>query len=75
MSERIELPYELLAEPDRTKIYNFDKMGSELTGSGSKENNSEYNWTVDDIYHQKAFGKHQINATFHYMEWKKDSTR
>ena len=31
------------------KIYNFNKWGANFTGSGSKENNSEYNWTVDNI--------------------------
>ena len=49
------------------KIYNFNKWGANFTGSGSKENNSEYNWTVDNILSYKnKFGKHAINATFVY---------
>lgn len=57
------------------KIYNFNKWGANFTGSGSKENNSEYNWTVDNILSYKnKFGKHAINATFVYGV-EKDSTR
>lgn len=49
------------------KIYNFNEWGANFTGSGSKENNSQYNWTVDNILSYKnTFGKHAINATFVY---------
>ncbi len=49
------------------KIYNFNKWGANFTGSGSKENNSQYNYTVDNILSYKnTFGKHAINATFVY---------
>lgn len=49
------------------KVYNFNKWGANFTGKGSKENNSQYNWTVDNILSYKnTFGKHAINATFVY---------
>lgn len=49
------------------KVYNFNKWGANFTGKGSKENNSQYNWTVDNILSYKnTFGKHAVNATFVY---------
>lgn len=49
------------------KVFNFNKWDENFTGSGSKENNSQYNWTVDNILSYKnTFGKHAINATFVY---------
>lgn len=49
------------------KEFNFDKWGSNFEGSGSKKNDSQYNWTVDNIVSYKnTFGKHAINATFVY---------
>lgn len=49
------------------KAFNFNKWGSNFEGEGSKENNSQYNWTIDNILSYKnTFGKHAINATFVY---------
>lgn len=49
------------------KVFNFNKWDANFTGRGSKENNSQYNWTVDNILSYKnTFGKHAINATFVY---------
>jgi TonB-linked SusC/RagA family outer membrane protein len=49
------------------KDYTFNPWGSALTGSGSKENQSQYNWTADHILTYKhAFGRHDINSTLVY---------
>lgn len=49
------------------KEYKFDPWGSDFTGSASKKNTSQYNWTVDNILsYKQTFGKHAINATFVY---------
>lgn len=48
------------------KKFQFDEWGATYTGEGSKENNSQYNCTVDNIltYNNKFANKHVINATF-----------
>lgn len=47
------------------KYFNFDEWGDTFTGSGSKENSSTYNYTVDNILtYKNSFGKHDVNATF-----------
>lgn len=49
------------------KKYNFNPWGHDLTGSGSKENESQYSWTVDNILtYKRSFDEHDINATFVY---------
>jgi len=49
------------------KEYNFNPYGSNLTGSGSKSNSSQYSWTADNILAYKhMLGKHNIDATFVY---------
>lgn len=49
------------------KLFNFNEWGSNFTGEGSKENNSTYNYTVDNILtYKNTFGKHAVNATFVY---------
>jgi TonB-linked SusC/RagA family outer membrane protein len=49
------------------KDFTFNPYGSNLTGSGSKENSSQYNWTADNILtYKRRFGKHDVNATFVY---------
>ena len=54
------------------KIYNFNKWGANFTGSGSKENNSEYNWTVDNILSYKnKFGKACNQCHFRIWSGKK----
>ena len=50
-----------------TKKYNFNPWGNNLTGVGSKKNDSEYSWTVDNILTYKhRFDDHDVNATFVY---------
>ena len=49
------------------KDYNFNKWGANFTGEASKKNDSQYNWTVDNILtYNKTFGKHAVNATLLY---------
>lgn len=49
------------------KIFNFNKWGANFEGEGSKENNSQYNWTIDNILtYKNTFGNHAINATLVY---------
>lgn len=49
------------------KDYHFDPWGSDLTGSGSKANDSQYSWTIDNIVtYKRSFDEHDINATFVY---------
>lgn len=49
------------------KLFKFNEWGSNFTGEGSKENNSTYNYTVDNILtYKNTFGKHAVNATFVY---------
>ena len=49
------------------KEYNYNALGQNYTGSASKKNTSQYNWTVDNIVsYKRTFGKHAINATFVY---------
>ena len=58
------------------KIYNFNKWGANFTGSGSKENNSEYNWTVDNILsYKKTSSESMQSMPLSYMEWKKKTVR
>ena len=46
---------------------NFNPWGANFTGSGSKSNSSQYNYTVDNIFtYKRTFGKHDVNATFLY---------
>lgn len=48
-------------------MFNFDKWGANFEGTGSKANDSEYNWTIDNILtYKNTFGKHAINATLVY---------
>ena len=47
--------------------HNFNELGANFTGSAYKDNNSQYNWTMDHILsYKKDFGKHAISATFLY---------
>lgn len=47
--------------------YNFNKWGKNFTGAGSKKNDSQYNWTADNILSYKnTFGQHAVNGTFVY---------
>lgn len=49
------------------KKYTFNPWGHDLTGSGSKVNESLYSWTVDNILtYKRSFDEHDINATFVY---------
>lgn len=49
------------------KEFKFNKWGANFEGEGSKKNDSQYNWTVDNILSYKnVFGKHSVNATFVY---------
>jgi TonB-linked SusC/RagA family outer membrane protein len=49
------------------KDFNFNPWGSNLTGSGNKQNDSQYNWTADHILtYKQTFGKHDINSTLVY---------
>lgn len=50
-----------------TKDFTFNKWGKNFTGEGSKMNDSQYNWTVDNILsYVRTFNKHAVNATFVY---------
>jgi len=56
------------------KDYTFNPWGAELLGSGSKQNQSQYNWTADHILtYKRTFGLHDVNATLVYgaeqREW------
>ena len=49
------------------KDFNFNPWGSDLTGNGSKVNDSQYSWTIDNIVTYKhSFDEHDANATFVY---------
>ncbi|MGV8137020.1 MAG: TonB-dependent receptor [Mangrovibacterium sp.] len=49
------------------KQYNFNPYGADLTGSASKFNSSQYDWTVDNILtYKRTWGRHDVNATFVY---------
>jgi TonB-linked SusC/RagA family outer membrane protein len=49
------------------KDYTFNPYGSELTGSATKANASQYSWTADNILtYKQTFGKHDINSTLVY---------
>ncbi|MDR2915026.1 MAG: TonB-dependent receptor [Tannerella sp.] len=49
------------------KDFNYNAQGSNFTGTASKMNSSQYNWTADNILsYKRTFGKHAINATFVY---------
>lgn len=49
------------------KRFNFNPWGHDLTGSGSKENESLYSWTADNIVtYKRSFDEHDVNATFVY---------
>ncbi len=49
------------------KDYTFNPYGNNLTGSASKANGSQYNWTLDNIFtYKRNFGEHELNATFVY---------
>ena len=49
------------------KDFTFNPWGKELTGSGNKQNASQYSWTADHILtYKQTFGKHDINSTLLY---------
>jgi TonB-linked SusC/RagA family outer membrane protein len=49
------------------KDFTFNPWGSEMTGSGNKQNSSQYSWTADHILtYKQTFGKHDINTTLVY---------
>jgi TonB-linked SusC/RagA family outer membrane protein len=49
------------------KDFTFNPWGSNLTGSGNKQNDSQYSWTADHILtYKQTFGKHDINSTLVY---------
>jgi TonB-linked SusC/RagA family outer membrane protein len=49
------------------KDFTFNPWGSNLTGSGNKQNSSQHNWTADNILtYKQTFGKHDINSTLVY---------
>jgi TonB-linked SusC/RagA family outer membrane protein len=49
------------------KHFTFNPYGSNLIGTGSKVNSSQYIWTADHILtYKKTFGKHDINSTLVY---------
>jgi TonB-linked SusC/RagA family outer membrane protein len=49
------------------KDFNFNPWGSNQTGSGNKQNASQYSWTADHILtYKQTFGKHDINSTLVY---------
>jgi TonB-linked SusC/RagA family outer membrane protein len=49
------------------KDYTFNPWGSSETGSGNKQNQSQYIWTADNILtYKQTFGKHDINSTLVY---------
>lgn len=63
LNYRINLSQNLI----ENKMFNFDKWGANFEGTGSKANDSEYNWTIDNILtYKNTFGKHAINATLVY---------
>ncbi|MDR2470032.1 MAG: TonB-dependent receptor [Tannerella sp.] len=49
------------------KDFTFNPWGSNLTGSGNKQNASQYSWTADHILtYKQAFGRHDIHSTLVY---------
>jgi TonB-linked SusC/RagA family outer membrane protein len=49
------------------KDFTFNPWGSELTGSGNKQNSSQYSWTADHILtYKRTFGRHDVNSTLVY---------
>lgn len=63
LNYRVNLSQNLI----ENKEFKFNKWGANFEGEGSKMNDSQYNWTVDNILSYKnTFGKHAVNATFVY---------
>lgn len=63
LNYRLNFSQNLISDKDFT----FNLWGSNLTGSGSKQNSSQYNWTADNILtYKQVFGKHNINSTLVY---------
>jgi TonB-linked SusC/RagA family outer membrane protein len=51
----------------QNKRYNFDSLGDNLQGQGYKQNNSEYQYMIDNILsYRRTFGLHAISGTFVY---------
>ncbi|MDR0699800.1 MAG: SusC/RagA family TonB-linked outer membrane protein, partial [Tannerella sp.] len=49
------------------KDFTFNPWGSDLTGSGNKQNASQYSWTADHILtYKQTFGRHDVNSTLVY---------
>ncbi|MDR1455768.1 MAG: SusC/RagA family TonB-linked outer membrane protein, partial [Tannerella sp.] len=49
------------------KDFTFNPWGADLLGSGNKQNDSQYNWTADNILtYKQTFGRHDINSTLVY---------
>ncbi|MDR1223367.1 MAG: TonB-dependent receptor [Tannerella sp.] len=63
LNYRLNFSQNLITDKDFT----FNPWGTNLTGSGNKQNSSQYNWTADHILTWKrTFGKHDINSTLVY---------
>ncbi len=72
LSYRLNFSQNLIIDKDFT----FNPWGAELLGSGSKQNDSQYSWTADNILsYKRAFGKHDVFSTFVYgaeeREWER----
>ncbi|MDR1676493.1 MAG: TonB-dependent receptor [Tannerella sp.] len=49
------------------KDFTFNALGANLTGSANKQNDSQYNWTADNILtYKRTFNRHDINTTLVY---------
>ncbi|MDR3269832.1 MAG: TonB-dependent receptor [Tannerella sp.] len=55
------------------KDFTFNPWGNNVTGSGNKQNQSQYTWTADHILtYKQTFGKHDINSTLVYGTEKRE---